>query len=415
MVGGRGGGRGGEREDEGKNGKQDDVKEGEKRQKRSIEKTEDHVEKSKDNVETGSAKEDRTVLKQVAEGKSDFKQKGRSADAMRKEDKSSQKKASTVGDQRLRVEDTKKYKPTIQRSLKIGNFELQGKNIKAEELKPSKSHNSSVRVYKFENFLTERECNGLIQAHKRHVLEFSDVDPIFCCDDISTIEKNVKDAGGKIAISAADLIPETTCLDTKHSEELKSILRWSYSTAFYPGESPFTRVFEERVKQATGLKPSNGGKFQITSYEKGVGYKTHTDCIVGNSDLRDRMGTILVYLDDVPLGGETSFPELGIKVTPKKGMALVWNNMNPDGICEPLSVHTAAKVQEGHKYIIQRWYYHQSFANLGQRAPEPPVPERLSKTARVTCDEYEHGSCRWYDEWNYDHIPDYLQRMNSLS
>lgn len=39
-----------------------------------------------------------------------------------------------------------------------------------------------------------------------------------------------------------------------------------------------------------------------------TGYKTHTDCIVGNSDLRDRMGTILVYLDDVPLGGETSFP-----------------------------------------------------------------------------------------------------------
>lgn len=38
-----------------------------------------------------------------------------------------------------------------------------------------------------------------------------------------------------------------------------------------------------------------------------AGYKTHTDCIIGNTDLRDRMATILVYLDDVPDGGETSF------------------------------------------------------------------------------------------------------------
>ena len=39
-----------------------------------------------------------------------------------------------------------------------------------------------------------------------------------------------------------------------------------------------------------------------------AGYKTHTDCIVGYHDKRDRYATILVYLQDVQKGGETQFP-----------------------------------------------------------------------------------------------------------
>ena len=39
-----------------------------------------------------------------------------------------------------------------------------------------------------------------------------------------------------------------------------------------------------------------------------AGYKTHTDCLVGNGDPRDRFATILVYLKDVQKGGETEFP-----------------------------------------------------------------------------------------------------------
>ena len=38
------------------------------------------------------------------------------------------------------------------------------------------------------------------------------------------------------------------------------------------------------------------------------GYKKHTDCIENSSDRRDRMATVLVYLDTVKKGGETRFP-----------------------------------------------------------------------------------------------------------
>ena len=37
-------------------------------------------------------------------------------------------------------------------------------------------------------------------------------------------------------------------------------------------------------------------------------YKAHTDCVLDGTDLRDRVATVLVYLDDVHDGGETKFP-----------------------------------------------------------------------------------------------------------
>ena len=85
------------------------------------------------------------------------------------------------------------------------------------------------------------------------------------------------------------------------------------------------------------------------------GYKNHTDC-TENDEIRDRFATALVYLQDVKQGGETKFPKLGISIKPKKGRLLVWNNMRSDGFCDPTSIHNAAKVEIGHKVILQRWY-----------------------------------------------------------
>lgn len=42
---------------------------------------------------------------------------------------------------------------------------------------------------------------------------------------------------------------------------------------------------------------------------------------------------------------------------PKKGRALVWNNMDSAGECDPTSVHQAVKVIRGQKIILQRWYF----------------------------------------------------------
>ena len=64
-------------------------------------------------------------------------------------------------------------------------------------------------------------------------------------------------------------------------------------------------------------------------------------------------------------------------------------------------------------FFFWRYYYH-NFPTLGKRPPQPELPKRGAYQPRVSCDEYEQGSCRWYDEWNYDHIVDYTANLRNL-
>ncbi len=79
------------------------------------------------------------------------------------------------------------------------------------------------------------------------------------------------------------LLPGTTCLNSSMSSQLKSSFHWSQSTSFYPGESKFSKTFEDRIYQATGMLPSNGGKFQVTSYPKGIGKGQFENSTAGQS------------------------------------------------------------------------------------------------------------------------------------
>ncbi|KAL9967088.1 hypothetical protein ACROYT_G025251 [Oculina patagonica] len=310
-------------------------------------------------------------------------------------------------------EQFKDFKLSVQSKLQMKNLQETDHEMKIRPLTHDNSK-SSVRAYVIENFLSDVECNSLAMVHSRHVTELNKQVPIICFDSIKSFREYLKEAKLKIKVSLNDFTKGTTCINETFSAILQPHFKWSYSTAFYPGESKFSTMFAERIRKASGLKLENGGKFQITSYPQNIGYKNHTDCVVEYNDKRDRFATILVYLRDVKEGGETKFPQLGISVKPRKGLALIWNSMNSRGECDPTSLHNAAKVIKGHKFIIQRWYYYHNFPALGKRPQQPLLPQRAAYQPRVACDEYEQGSCRWYDEWNYDHIVDYTANIQNL-
>eukprot|EP01133_Synstelium_polycarpum_P014249 gene14249-16817_t len=64
-----------------------------------------------------------------------------------------------------------------------------------------------------------------------------------------------------------------------------------------------------------------------------------------------RVCTMLMYLCDVEEGGETSFPEVGVKVKPIKGDAVLFYNCKPNGEVDPLSLHQGDPVLKGTKWI----------------------------------------------------------------
>eukprot|EP00112_Aurelia_sp_Birch-Aquarium-sp1_P010796 Seg2294.3 transcript_id=Seg2294.3/GoldUCD/mRNA.D3Y31 product="putative prolyl 4-hydroxylase 10" protein_id=Seg2294.3/GoldUCD/D3Y31 len=261
---------------------------------------------------------------------------------------------TNVADQSMMIpKEALNFQSSIRKTLSPVSMNFNGRNIEWKEI-PHKHKESNVHVYIADNFLSNYECDGLTGAHFKHVEQTSKQSPIVCFAGIETMNKHLKEIGYHKIASIADFTGGTLCVNETFSKEIAPKFSYSYSTAFYKGDSKFSETFEEQVEKATSLARSHGGKFQITSYQTGVGYKNHTDC-TEDEETRDRFATILVYLQDVKSGGETKFPKLGISVKPKKGRALVWNNMKPDGSCDPMSVHNAAKVVNGRKVIIQRW------------------------------------------------------------
>ena len=67
-----------------------------------------------------------------------------------------------------------------------------------------------------------------------------------------------------------------------------------------------------------------------------------------------RVGTVLIYLNDVPAGGHTRFNRLGIEISPRKGAALIFFPAFLDGGLDPLSMHEARPAVD-RKYVCQVW------------------------------------------------------------
>lgn len=69
-----------------------------------------------------------------------------------------------------------------------------------------------------------------------------------------------------------------------------------------------------------------------------------------------RVATVLVYLNDVPYGGATSFPALNLQVQPRRGMALVFFPATVDGLLDRNALHAALPAMEPYtKYVSQVW------------------------------------------------------------
>ena len=64
----------------------------------------------------------------------------------------------------------------------------------------------------------------------------------------------------------------------------------------------------------------------------------------------------MIYLNDVIEGGETEFPKLNKSFIPKKGTALIWNNLNEDGSLNSNTIHQAHPVLKGEKTVITKWF-----------------------------------------------------------
>lgn len=98
-------------------------------------------------------------------------------------------------------------------------------------------------------------------------------------------------------------------------------------------------------------------------YIPGAQYKVHPDFFpldskAGQQQLENgdqRIKTIICYLNEIAGGGETEFPDLGIRVKPVPGSVVYFENADSDGQPYPASRHAGLPVTNGMKWISTLW------------------------------------------------------------
>ena len=142
--------------------------------------------------------------------------------------------------------------------------------------------------------------------------------------------------------------------------------RKSNSTNFGPTEADLVvTAVGRRIARLTGTASEAGEPLHILQYAPGDQFRLHHDAIRGASN--PRVSTALVYLNDGYEGGETVFPELGIRFAGRRGDMLIWRNADAQGRALPETVHAGEPVRAGEKWVASRWIRARPFNALTER------------------------------------------------
>jgi prolyl 4-hydroxylase len=109
--------------------------------------------------------------------------------------------------------------------------------------------------------------------------------------------------------------------------------------------SLFARV-EAKVPRVLANRPVAGANPRLRLYRYGPGERhgAHWDTVVELADGVCSMLTLVFYLNDGFVGGETDFVELDARVAPRRGRALLFQHR---------VLHRACEVQAGEKLVLR--------------------------------------------------------------
>lgn len=128
--------------------------------------------------------------------------------------------------------------------------------------------------------------------------------------------------------------------------------------------SPDVRPTDEAIAALLGIDPVHGETMQGQRYAPGQHFRAHHDYFHDTESYWPRMvaeggqrtWTAMIYLNDVEEGGATWFPTAGVRVAPRRGLLLAWNNMKLDGAPNDATIHEGMPVVAGTKYIVTKWF-----------------------------------------------------------
>jgi hypothetical protein len=170
-----------------------------------------------------------------------------------------------------------------------------------------------------------------------------------------------------IKFIATPFMRESMTIDPKTGATIRDSIRTSHSAALdWTVEDPAINLIMNKCCQLFKVTASQSEVLHVLHYSVGEEYKPHYDFFGGIDGQKNfdpstqRIKTICLYLNDVESGGQTSFPRLDLKVTPKKGTAVFFENVNSK-TKEPYieSLHASDPVINGEKWLATLWIRNQ--------------------------------------------------------
>ena len=165
---------------------------------------------------------------------------------------------------------------------------------------------------------------------------------------------------GRQLLQPAMVTDERTGAEVSHHQRI-SEMAWPRREDF-----PLLGKIADGIARLTGVPVACQEPLQILHYRPGGEYQPHFDAFASDSPALahggNRQLTLILYLNTVEAGGETAFPELGLRVFPIVGGGVQFRNLDDQGLRHPLSLHAGLPVVQGEKWIATQWIRQSPYA-----------------------------------------------------
>lgn len=143
--------------------------------------------------------------------------------------------------------------------------------------------------------------------------------------------------------------------------------RTSHGMFFQRGETELITRIEARIARLVRWPIEKGEGIQVLNYQPGAEYKPHYDYFdpahPGSAPFLkrggQRVGTLVMYLNNTERGGGTNFPKVGLEVAPQRGNAVFFSYDRPH--MDTVSLHGGSPVLAGEKWVATKWLREQEF------------------------------------------------------
>jgi len=215
------------------------------------------------------------------------------------------------------------------------------------------------RVFEIRNFLSQREVDHILELAGGITLTESTT------GDVGSNKDGSKQVGDRVERKTKVRTSKNSWVGRERSPILDAIYRRA---------ADLTRIDESLLRSRgknefpeLSTKRSVSETLQLVHYDPKQEYTAHHD--FGYSHIDDdeqgaRFATILFYLNDDMVGGETAFPRYQngksfheLKVKPEIGKAVLFYDQLPDGNMDDFSQHAAKPVIRGEKWLINLWIW----------------------------------------------------------